>query len=332
MAHAPELADGNQSRELLRRFSASVSFGGLAVMGFFVLSGFLIVKSWERKPQLADFFKKRVQRIYPGFAAALFVSVLVLAPFAVYSVKGYFAGLDYGALLTDALLLRMPAGITTVYPGTHYAHVNGALWTIAYEFRCYALVALLGLFGSARQKVIWLSLLLLSLVLMLWPVPFTQISFLPLRFLILNPNEFVWLLAFFSAGACLHLFRSNLPLKGKWAAVAMVMVLCLMSRYTLSKIALATFGAYALFWLAFARIPALNRFRSIPDISYGIYLYGWPIQKLLFWYFPAASPWLLLPFVFALSCLAGYASWVLVESRFLNRNRKPVAIGSVPSA
>lgn len=326
VSHAPELADGDQRRELLHHFFASVSFGGLAVMGFFVLSGFLIVKSWERKPNLSDFFKKRIERIYPGFAVALFISVLVIAPFAVYSVQGYFADLDYGSLLTDALLLRLPEGIKGAYPGTPYAHVNGALWTIAYEFRCYALVALLGLFGPAKQKVIWPSLLLICLALMLWPVPFKQISFLPLHFLILNPNDFVRLLAFFSAGACFYLFRNSLPLKGTWAVVAMAVVLGLMSRYALSRIALATFGAYALFWLAFARIPALNRFKNSPDISYGIYLYGWPIQKLLFWYFPAASPWLLLPFVFILSCLAGYASWILVESRFLNRSRKPAAL------
>lgn len=55
------------------------------------------------------------------------------------------------------------------------------------------------------------------------------------------------------------------------------------------------------------------------DISYGVYLYGWPIQKLADWYFPSVSTWVLLPFVFITACLAGYISWHAVEARFLKR-------------
>jgi peptidoglycan/LPS O-acetylase OafA/YrhL len=61
------------------------------------------------------------------------------------------------------------------------------------------------------------------------------------------------------------------------------------------------------------------------DVSYGVYLYGWPIQKLLDWYFPLASPFALLPIALVLSGAAGYASWHLVESPWLKRRNKSQA-------
>ncbi|TGD80279.1 acyltransferase family protein [Hymenobacter wooponensis] len=48
--------------------------------GFFLLSGYLIVKSWDGKPDWRDFFEKRIRRIYPGFIVASLLSVFVLAP------------------------------------------------------------------------------------------------------------------------------------------------------------------------------------------------------------------------------------------------------------
>jgi peptidoglycan/LPS O-acetylase OafA/YrhL len=95
VSHAPELADGNRSRELLTRMFHTLSFGEVAVDGFFLLSGYLIVQSWERHPNLWDFGQWRLRRIYPAFVVACLVCIFVLAPLAVPSARTYFEQLSY---------------------------------------------------------------------------------------------------------------------------------------------------------------------------------------------------------------------------------------------
>ncbi len=112
----------------------------------------------------------------------------------------------------------------------------------------------------------------------------------------------------------------------------MVLLVPCLSYEPFAQLALATAGAYILFWFAFARLPALKFFQAHSDVSYGVYLYGWPTQSLLTWYFPQASPWVLA--VAALSvCLGlGFLSWHLVELPFLRLKprRDPRDVGMPP--
>jgi peptidoglycan/LPS O-acetylase OafA/YrhL len=89
------------------------------------------------------------------------------------------------------------------------------------------------------------------------------------------------------------------------------------------QIALLTVGAYLLFWFAFIPSPLLGKFRSFPDISYGVYLYGWPTQELLIWYIPTISPWVMFPLALGICSVCGLLSWHLVENPFLKLKPKP---------
>ena len=101
------------------------------------------------------------------------------------------------------------------------------------------------------------------------------------------------------------------------ATAMSVALLVGMFSYRGAELAFATAGAYLLFYFAFSPIQGLKSFNKYPDVSYGAYLYGWPVQKLLLWYFPLLSPWLL----FLLSVMAcitlGAISWSIVEKRAL---------------
>lgn len=324
LAHAPELTDGNRSRELLTRVFHTLSFGEVAVDGFFLLSGYLIVKSWERRGSLWDYAQKRLRRIYPAFVVACVVCVFGLAPLAVPSVGAYFAQLPYGQLLGSTLRLEQPE-VPLVFAGTPFPLINGAMWSIAYEVRCYVLVALVGLLGPRLHRWAWLGLAIFALVMLPLHHQVNRWEFPWRSQLIKSPEEFFRLLAFFAVGACFYLFRRLIALRGRWAAGASLLLAGLLFWPKLASLGLATAGAYALFWVAFAPIAALDRFKRLPDISYGLYLYGWPTQKLLNWYFPGASVWVLLAATAGLASLAGYASWHLVEAPWLAAKRRPAA-------
>ena len=149
LSHSPELVDGNRQREILTNFFGTVSFGELAVDGFFLLSGFLIVQSWQRNPNLSVFIKKRVLRIYPAFIAASLISAFIVGPLG-SDPSQYISQFDWLRFFKGIFFLSVPA-VPPVFHGQPYPSVNASMWTIAYEFRCYLLVALLGYIGIVRQ-------------------------------------------------------------------------------------------------------------------------------------------------------------------------------------
>jgi peptidoglycan/LPS O-acetylase OafA/YrhL len=138
---------------------------------------------------------------------------------------------------------------------------------------------------------------------------------------------------FFLAGGCFYLYQDRIQLNGKRACLAAGLLLVAMCSWRASELALATVGAYLLFYLAFKPSPFFARFNNLPDVSYGVYLYGWPVQKLFLWYFPLMSPWLLFP----LSCIAclllGTMSWYAIEGpclRFKPQARSAKPLPSTP--
>ena len=328
LSHAPEMVDTDNHRELLYRFFGTSSLGAVAVDGFFLLSGCLIVQSWQRTPDLRDFMKKRVLRIYPGFVVASLVSALIVGPLAAVPAA-YFAHFNLLHFLKSVLFLQQPS-TPPVFSGKFWPMVNSSMWTIAFEFRCYLLVALWGICGLFRRTGLWLALTATVLLLSFFPGLFTGIRFPGGSVLIGDPVALIRLMSFFCVGGCFALFRERIALKPLWAMLsAGLLFACMFSEKT-ALLGLATFGAYLLFWFAEVQSPLLARFRRLPDISYGVYLYGWPVERLMVWYFPGISPWL----VFALACVfctgLGLASWFGVERPFLKL--KPKKSVPVPDA
>src|SRR5689334_20240027 len=163
VSHVTELADGNRSRELLARLFGTISFGDLAVDGFFIISGYLIVGSYLKHSALLPYLRKRVARIYPGFLIASLVSLVIVAPLAgghLEQVRTYWA-----PEFLRMLLLQPPVAADT-FVGQPHPDINGATWTIAYEFRCYLLVVALGAAGILRRG--WLIVLLGAISLFLF--------------------------------------------------------------------------------------------------------------------------------------------------------------------
>src|ERR1700741_4202124 len=90
-SHSYELIDRNRFREPLDRFFHTYTAGDLAVDGFFMLSGFLIMQSWQRDPQVWRYLARRVLRIYPLFIVATLICGLVLGPIFGGGAGPYFA-------------------------------------------------------------------------------------------------------------------------------------------------------------------------------------------------------------------------------------------------
>ena len=118
--------------------------GTYGVFVFFLVSGYIVPASLERKGSVRGFWVSRVFRLYPLYAFALVTAVLLW-----WFNIGTLGGANYQgktSLLTHALML------STVLGGHNAINV---IWTLTYEMAFYLLLTALFLTGTHRRSSRW---------------------------------------------------------------------------------------------------------------------------------------------------------------------------------
>lgn len=308
--HSPELIDGNRSRELLTVIFGTLSLGELAVNGFFLISGYLITKSYLQTKSASRYLLKRALRIYPGYLTAYFVCLLIVGPLAGGSLSALSAA-DVLKHIANAARFGIPymAGAFSELP---YPSLNGSLWTIFYEFGCYIALMFFGLFGILKFRSVFLVMvatLLVTATILHSLQPFQGIAYILF--------QFIRFLAIFCVGAFFFLYKDRIPYNRNMAIGAVLLLLPLMFT-VLAEAATAIFGGYILFWFALTvKTGALSRIGENTDLSYGLYLYAWPVQNLTISLYRDISPYLLSAITIVVAGAIAYLSWTLVERPFL---------------
>ncbi len=315
VSHTPEITDGDRSREPLSRIFGTISFGELAVDAFFVISGYLIVASYLHSPTIRNYLQKRLTRIYPGFVIASLVSLLIVAPAVGASWAEIRADLPRHLGKIAALqYLEVPG----TFQSLGHTEVNGAVWTIAYEFRCYLLVVMLGLIGALRRP----GLIAIAAGVMM--AVYVTIPSDQLRAVGMNlPLSRVWmgwldttlrLTSIFLFGSLFYLWRSHIALTGRGALIASAALIAALCWAPSAEAGVAIAGGYLIFAFAiWGRTAGLSGINNRNDISYGTYLYGWPIGAAVLWAFPSLPLPAAAIVTIGLALVAGWASWHAVE-------------------
>lgn len=307
VSHSPEMVDGNRSRELLTFVFGTLSFGDLAVDGFFLISGYLIFRSFENSRNILIYLKKRILRIYPAFIVAYLTTYFVVAPIA----GGTLSVSNLPEDLAKMLLLRLPF-VPDAFQGLHYPSLNGSMWTVFYEFLCYLITIPIGILIASNQKSTY-SFVFLTLLAVYLSREFIA-SVGPTMGRFIDFLELARLLFMFCVGSGFYIFRHQIRYTNQGALISLICLTLIFFSESLAEIALAVFGGYILFWYAFACRPnAISRLSEKIDPSYGIYLFACPIQNLLIYYHPGISPWTVTLVTIPLSIMFGIASWLLVE-------------------
>ena len=335
IGHAPEIVDGNRSREPLTVLTHTLSLGEVAVDGFFLLSGFLITKSMVLSKSLPEYMERRVLRIYPAFIVACVMCALVLGPFV-----GAHPLTRAPQTLIGLVFLKRPY-YPGQLPGMPVPDLNGSMWSIPYEFRCYIVVAMLGVLGILKNRWIVLALLALGFLFMALAhggvgVEMTRFAedHKMIRLFFADPTESIRLTTIFLVGSCAYLFWEDVSkiITMKVAVFCGLISTAMLFVGPLAEIGLATFGAVFLFWISFkADIGALRNINNSWDISYGVYLYGWPISTAILWFNRGVNPWILAVITLPLAFAFGAASWWGVESwtKNLVRSRSTISAKAV---
>lgn len=287
--------------------------GQIAVDGFFAISGFLILGSWVRNPNWFPYLAARVLRIFPAFWVCLIVTAFVIAPLATMLVTsgGYGTAISvesFTYVVKNAALRMFQTTIGDTPLGVPYTDTwNGSLWTLWWEFLCYLGVLAFGLLRLLRFK--WML-----------PALFLLLVAASLAVQVASIDNFYFIMAarfgiMFTAGALLHQFAHRIPLSWPLVAVAGAATVATMwlPNYRLIgalPLAYAVFGIGAL--LTHPRLRLRN------DLSYGTYIYAFPVQLLL----ASAGVYTLgvpayIAASIAVTLLVAAASWFLVERHAL---------------
>ncbi|MBS3180158.1 MULTISPECIES: acyltransferase family protein [unclassified Pseudoclavibacter] len=280
--------------------------GWWAVNGFFAISGYLIAGSRLRTRFLA-FIWRRALRILPAFWVCLIVTAAVVAPVStLLSGETPDVASAFSYVLRNFALSVQQTGIDGTLDTVPAQGIwNGSLWTLAYEFGAYLFAGAVLTIAVVRRRTAWVLGAMLVGVSLIYPFVMRVLD---------NDNlvieNILRLIGFFLAGMFLYVVGDRISLKtGPFLVSVTVFV------------ALALFGlddyfgqvplAHALLWLgARMRVP-LGREN---DISYGLYIWAWPVQQLLVLAgAQALGPWVSALLALVCTLPLAWLSWKGVE-------------------
>ncbi|MEZ5925591.1 MAG: acyltransferase [Hyphomicrobiaceae bacterium] len=298
------------------------TLGQHAVHVFFVVSGLLVTASLVRTPTLTGYLSARVLRIFPALAVCTILTAFVLGP-AVTS-------LPITAYLTSSepvLYVLKTVGLATGHaplPGVFDTNpvageINIPVWTLKYELICYLALAGLAVAGVFRS---WAATtFVVGVIVVAYVVPHLA-----------GPNAAAGpasalgslsrLGLCFTAGMLAFILRNSLRIGLLAPAVAALAYV--LARGTglesTALIVLTTFLSLAVASIPFGRLADWTR---ETDISYGTYIYGWPVMQLMLFLFPGIGQLQLFALTLALLIPAAYLSWRFVEKPALSLKRRP---------
>jgi peptidoglycan/LPS O-acetylase OafA/YrhL len=281
-----------------------LSIGTISVGSFFAISGYLILGSLNRSKNLLDYFSKRLIRLYPGLIVMLVFTFLLvlLIDHTLIKTNSFWSYFKSRSILYGSQFSIENLFVENPYTGV----INGSLWTLGYEFTCYAMIASLYYF---RKNLRIQEILTFALFALFYSLYNLKISFHFLSRLYLDSSKFFEFGTFFIAGMIMYYYKNNI----KKITYSIIFLILLASVYF--NIFRFFFPLIAVLVISFGRDSTkyINLIGSkIGDLSYGIYIYGFIIQQTLMHYFNLN--WILLTIIsFVITFLLASLSWKFVE-------------------
>jgi peptidoglycan/LPS O-acetylase OafA/YrhL len=287
---------------------------------FFSISGYLVTDSWNRSPVWRDFILKRALRIMPGLIAVVSLTVLFFGPMVSDLGPAAYFGNPGSWRYFSNIVLHLQNNLPGVFAGQRETAVNGSLWSLFPEVLCYMTVPLLAWLPRPLRAGVLVSLG----VVMAW-VGFHLLQDRP------DLNLFFWgadvkfMLAeacFFFCGAFWRIVDrgSNAPYR-----IDIVILICLLRGIMAQDYAtpgmMMDWVTLPYLVIAFGRaeLPFVSRISRFGDFSYGLYLYAYPIQRLMV----AKDVRHALPAAVAITAALAFASWHMIEKPALRLKPRP---------
>lgn len=296
---------GNGSDPISMLLLPHTWIGEMAVSGFFAISGYLVTASFMQR-SMGTYIASRALRLYPAIIVYSLIAILIIGPLSSSApTKAYFQSNPWNNML-NATLWKWIYNLPYAFSHNPLAgSTNGATWTLPAELRCYILIFILGFFGAFNTRAT-ANICLLTLL------TFTAVNYPFIPLFGTSPN-YASPLTYFLLGSLFWINRSFVPLNWVLTAAAFISpFLGVWGQYFHYVYALCFI--YIIFSVVY-KAPHLDMDR-FGDISYGVYIYSWPIQQMV--WCPGQNAYINILLSTIIVFFIAYLSWHFVEKPALN--------------
>lgn len=319
VSHAAFLHSGQKADEIL----SGVTFynlGDHAVNVFFVLSGLTVAASLARSASTTEFIVARGLRIFPALAVCALLLILVGAIVTICTPAQFLSDTRvwrYG--LKTLLLGSASAGLPGVFgENPHPSTMNASIWTLKFEVACYLVLAAVGWFGLlTKHRFSWVLGVTWALA----------GGFLFARFghdaVPIDQAARFWLC--FSLGIGFYIYRDVIPLTIV-GIITSGLVFWLSLGSGLERVVTLVATGYAVVWSAKIPTGRLRHLTNKIDLSYGIYIFGWPITQTLILLYPGLDVISLVILSLVLAAIIALPSWLWIERPALRSRRAAMVL------
>ncbi len=322
--HAYILFFGDTGRiDFVSRILKSISLGKIGVIGFFIISGFLITQSMLNSKSYLNYFYKRILRIYPALIVSIIFCAFIVGPLVTnYNISDYLhSGVKSYVINNLNLFGSTVYRIGDVFSTNPYPNaINGSLWTIKHEVFAYIIIAVLSFFTVLKHKKLTLLFtVFLFICVMLNPI----IDISNIGFNIGVLSEYDWffkLLFYFMSGSLLYLYRDKIIISQKlFILCCLIFILGIL----IDKTYLAMYLVFPYLVIYLSILKPKIQISKIGDFSYGLYIYAFPVQQLLAYYFrDNLNIYFYIILSIIITLILAIFSWFFVEKPFLSLKNK----------
>jgi peptidoglycan/LPS O-acetylase OafA/YrhL len=325
ITHSFSLLNLDQA-EPLTKISGGLNFGTVGIDIFFVISGYLVLSSWDRNPKLKIFFKNRILRIFPALTIVICVTALFLGPLVTtLNFKDYFSNINTWLYLQNITIYFQQYYLPGVFENNLFKFaVNGSLWTLPIEFSLYILLFILGVIGIYRKRLIIIILFTTLFLFYSYQSISTGISTgitIPLQY---GMMKVCLLSIFFFAGMICYLYRDKIIFD--WKVLIILFVIWIASFHSVYLMATSFICIpYFVVYFAFISNKRLNSFGKYGDFSYGTYIIAWPVQQtIIYVFYNNIHPLVLIIFTLIVTLPLAVISWYLIEQPALKLKNRDI--------
>jgi len=317
---------GVPTHDPLLQFTRGVfTLGSLGVTVFFIISGFLIAKSWDQRQNVFRFLWARFLRLVPALAGVALFTVFIIGPLTTHqSILDYFtSGVTWGYF--SIVTVFFPAyALPGVFAQNSSTLVNGSLWSLPVEATMYMVVLMAGALGilSKKRLVSGITLAATAIYLFLIIQMAHAAAAHTTQGLVVPTQYYSFILSlifpfFFLLGSVYYLNRDIIRFDARLVLAAVI--IWALSSWSYELLLLASFVClpYIVLGTAFTSIPYLKRIGKKADISYGLYIFHYPVMQTLVYFF-APDYLMLLIATLIITVPLAWLSWHLIESRALS--------------